>query len=125
MELTAGELYFDGQGRESFLAALRASGELRGNECRLRKQDGSEASNMENTALIADDSGGAAIIEGTIIDVTKTAGTSKSSVCSRSVRPFSTRSSTFQCRSRCSTRVEDVSYLGCNRAVRRVLRGTR
>lgn len=71
LALSAGDLYFDAEDRRSWIFHLRAAGSVVNQEQRLRRRDGAPVWVLENENLIASETGGPDLIEGTLIDITE------------------------------------------------------
>jgi two-component system cell cycle sensor histidine kinase/response regulator CckA len=71
LSIHAEDFYFDLADRDRFLRDVQSRRALAGYERRLRKKDGTPIWLLENTSLIEDASGGPAIIQGTIMDITE------------------------------------------------------
>ncbi|MDP9144509.1 MAG: response regulator, partial [Actinomycetota bacterium] len=68
------DVYFDPQGREAFVAALRESGVLPNLETRLRRKDGSAIWVLENAILLPGVNGAPDTIEGNLLDISRRKG---------------------------------------------------
>jgi len=67
----ANTFYFSKQEREQYIGRLRKDHMLSNMETRCRKRDGSELWVLENVILVESTTGGADLIEGTLVDITE------------------------------------------------------
>jgi diguanylate cyclase (GGDEF)-like protein/PAS domain S-box-containing protein len=70
IRVNARALYFEDADREHYVAELSARGAVNHAVTRLRRKDGSELWGMVTSNLIRDESGGPAVLQGTLIDFT-------------------------------------------------------
>ncbi len=70
MAMSMNDRFIDSHDRDAFFAVLTQEKNVTNFECRLRKQDGSPVWLLASASVVGDEDGGAAYVEGTLVDIT-------------------------------------------------------